>query len=178
MQTLMTPGMYHNGRPFPVVFSDEMRLKPRFGCNFLSTYRATPFLVLPDFDELFPSFGAVQHSFSVTFLIISRPSFIEWVGFGGDFPESDDFSVCRVFQFEVFFIEVFTAESRLRCKRPRPVINDHSLRLGITEHVLSRTINSPLIRTFIGGICIPAARDFTLWSREVTAYFPIARRDI
>ena len=32
-------------------------------------------------------------------------------------------SICRVFQLEVFFIEIFTAESRLCCKRPRPVIN-------------------------------------------------------
>ena len=119
----MTPGMYHNSRPFPVIFGDKMRLESCFGCNSFSAYRATPFLVVPDFNEFFSSFGTVQHSFPVTFLIISRPSFIEWVGFGGDFPESDDFSVCRVFQLEVFFIEVFTAESRLRCKRPRPVIN-------------------------------------------------------
>ena len=119
----MTPGMYHDSGPFPVVFRDEMRLKPGFGCYFLPAYRAAPFLVVPDFDELFPSFGTIQHPFSVTFLIISRPSFIERVSFGGDFSESDDFGVCRVFQHEVFFIEVFTAESRLRCKRPRPVIN-------------------------------------------------------
>ena len=123
MQISMTPGMYHDSGPFPVVFSDEMRLKPRFGCYFLSAYRAAPFLVVPDFDEFFPSFGTIQHSFSVTFLIISRPSFIERVSFGGDFSESDDFSICRVFQFEVFFIEIFTAESRLCCKRPRSVIN-------------------------------------------------------
>ena len=119
----MTPGMYHNSGPFPVVFSDEMRLKPRFRCDFLSADGAAPFLAVPDFDEFFPSFGAVQHSFAVTFLIISRPFLIERIGFCGDFPESNDFSVCRIFQFEVFFVEIFTAKGGLRCKRPRPVIN-------------------------------------------------------
>ena len=103
---------------FPVVFGVKMRLESCFGCNSFSAYRAAPFLVVPDFNEFFPSFGTVQHSFSVTFLIISRPFFIEWVSFGGDFPESDDFSICRVFQLEVFFIEIFTAESRLCCKQP------------------------------------------------------------
>ena len=123
MQISVAPGMYHNSRPFPAVFHDEMRLKPRFRCNFLSAHRAAPFLAVPDFDEFFPPFGAVQHFFAVTFLIISRPFFIEWVSFGGDFPESDDFGVCRVFQLEVFFIEIFTAEGGLCCKRPRSVIN-------------------------------------------------------
>ena len=123
MQISMTPGMYHNSRPLPVVFGDKMRLKSCFRCNSFSAYRAAPFLVVPNFNEFFSSFGAVQHSFPVTFLIISRPFFIEWVGFGGDFLESDDFSICRVFQLEVFFIEIFTAESRLCCKRPRSVIN-------------------------------------------------------
>ena len=123
MQISMTPGMYHNSRPLPVVFGDKMRLKSCFRCNSFSAYRAAPFLVVPNFNEFFSSFGAVQHSFPVTFLIISRPFFIEWVGFGGDFLESDDFSICRVFQLEVFFIEIFTAESRLCCKRPRPVID-------------------------------------------------------
>ena len=94
--------MYHNSRPFSVVFGDKMRLESCFGCNSFSTYRAAPFLVVPDFNEFFPSFGTVQHSFSVTFLIISRPLFIERIGFCGDFPESNDFSVCRVFQLEVF----------------------------------------------------------------------------
>ena len=107
--------MYHNSGPFPVVFGDKMRLEPCFGCNSFSAYRAAPFLVVPDFNEFFPPFSTVQHSFSVTFLIISRPFFIKWVGFSGDFPESDDFGVCRVFQLEVFFIEIFTAESRLCC---------------------------------------------------------------
>jgi len=115
--------MYHNSGPFSVVFGDKMPLESCFGCNSFSTYRAAPFLVVPDFNEFFPSFGTVQHSFSVTFLIISRPLFIERIGFCGDFPESNDFSVCRVFQLEVFFIEILTAESRLCCKRPRPVVN-------------------------------------------------------
>ena len=79
MQISMTPGMYHNSRPLPVVFGDKMRLKSCFRCNSFSAYRAAPFLVVPNFNEFFSSFGAVQHSFPVTFLIISRPFFIEWV---------------------------------------------------------------------------------------------------
>lgn len=73
MQISVTPGMYHNSGPFPVVFGVKMRLESCFGCNSFSAYRAAPFLVVPDFNEFLPSFGTVQHSFSVTFLIISRP---------------------------------------------------------------------------------------------------------
>ena len=51
MQISMTPGMYHDSGPFPVVFSDEMRLKPRFGCYFLSAYRAAVLFV-----HVFPAY--------------------------------------------------------------------------------------------------------------------------
>ena len=51
MQISMTPGMYHNSGPFPVVFGVKMRLESCFGCNSFSAYRAAPFLVVPDFNE-------------------------------------------------------------------------------------------------------------------------------
>ena len=68
MQISMTPGMYHNSRPFPVVFGGKMRLESCFGCNSFSAYRAASFLAIPDFNEFFSSFGTVQHFFPVTFL--------------------------------------------------------------------------------------------------------------
>lgn len=115
--------MYHSGRPFPVAFDDEMGLKPGFGCNSLPADGTAPFLVIPNFDEFFPPLCAVEHFFSVTFLIISRPPFVKRVSVSGDFSISNDFGVCRIFQFEEFFIESFTAEGWRRRKCPRSVVN-------------------------------------------------------
>lgn len=115
--------MYHSGRPFPVAFGDEMGLKPGFGCHSLLADGTAPFLVIPNFDEFFPSLCAVEHFFSVTFLIITRPHFIKRVSVSGDFSILSYFGVCRIFQFEEFFIESFTAKGWRRRKRPHSIVN-------------------------------------------------------
>ena len=115
--------MYHSSGPFFAAFGDEVGLEPGFGCNSLSTNGAAPLLAVPDFYEFFSPLGAVEQFFSVTFLIIFRPIFIERVSIRDNLPVPYNFRICRIFQFEEFFIEPFTAKGWRCCKRPRPVIN-------------------------------------------------------
>ncbi len=70
MRAAVTLWMYHSSGPFLVTFSDEMGLEPGFGRNSLSADGATPLLAVPDFNEFFSPFGAVELFFSGTFLII------------------------------------------------------------------------------------------------------------
>jgi hypothetical protein len=126
-----------------------MRLEHCSGCNTFPANRTAPFLAVPDFHEHFSSFGAVQHFFSVTFLKIFRPFFIKRIGFGGNLFETDNFRVCRVFQFEVFLIEIFTAESRLCRKRPRSVVDVMPVFVGDPSFSLSLvSATRPLPKTF------------------------------
>ena len=72
--------------------------KARLGCDSVSADRAAPALTSPYANQLVSAFAAVQHFLAVAFLVVSRPPFVERVGFCHNLLKSRNLGVCSIFQ--------------------------------------------------------------------------------
>ena len=88
--------VYHD---FPAVLSGwGMHFKAGFRGDTVPADRATAALPPPDRQQLFPSLGAVEQLFALSFLEIVRPIFIKRICFRHDFLKSDDFRIGCIFE--------------------------------------------------------------------------------
>ena len=98
-----------------------MRPKACFGVDLVLAYGAAHLLTAPEGKQPCPPFGAVQHTFSVPFLVVTIPALIEWVRLRHDFLKSNDFRIGCVFQRQITRLLSGFRFAEFRRKRPSPV---------------------------------------------------------
>ena len=132
-----------------------MHLEPGFGCNRFSADRTATVLPTPNRKQLFPPFCVMQHLFTLAFLKIFRPIFIERVRFRNNFLKANNFGIGCVFEFCVIGIFIGILCEGGEC--PLPVANVMPVSFGNPfAAFLFVSAFGPLSQALIDSVVHPA----------------------